>query len=83
MCHYIRAVKNVTVTPPGEVALWPRIRAVRNGRNGSGWLADLLEGAQRHEDTHDTGMERPLATKPHKSEWMGEDNRNELDEICR
>ena len=29
------------------------------------------------------GMERPLSRKPHKSEWMGEGNRNELVEIHR
>ena len=70
-------------TLPEDVARWLRTRVAGDGRSGSGWLADLLEGAQRHEDTHEIGTECPLAKKPLKSEWMGEGNRNELDEIRR
>ena len=73
----------VAATLPEDVAMWLRTRVAGDERSGSGWLAGFLEGVQRHEGRHETGMERPLAGKPHKSEWMCEGNRNESDEIYR
>ena len=81
--HYFRVMHTAVATLPEDVARWLRTRVAGDGRSGSGWLADLLEGAQRHEDTHEIGTERPLSRRPHKSEWMGEGNRNELVEIHR
>lgn len=63
-------MKNVTVTLPEDVALWLRVRAAENGRSVSGWLSDLLEGMKRREDEYEVAMERLLARKPWKMEWI-------------
>ena len=81
--HYLRAMHTAAATLPEDAARCLRIRVAGDRRSGSGWLVGLFEGVRRREDTHETGMERRLVRKPHKSEWTGEGNRNELDEICR
>ena len=63
-------MKNVTVTLPEEVAAWLRVRAAEDGRSVSGWLAELLEGMRRGEDEFDLAMERLLARKPRKLNWV-------------
>ena len=63
-------MKNVTVTLPEDVARWLRIRAAENGRSVSGWLSDLLEGMKCREDEYEVAMERFLARKPRKMEWV-------------
>lgn len=72
MFHYFRVVKNITITLPEEVALWLRVRAARNERSVSRWLAELLEGMRRQEDEYDVAMERFLARarEPRKLEWV-------------
>lgn len=68
--HYVGTMKNVTVTLPEDVALWLRVRAAEDGRSVSKWLADLLEGMRRQEDEYEVAMERFLARKPRKMEWV-------------
>ena len=63
-------MKNVTVTLPEEVATWLRIRAAKDGRSVSRWLAELLEGMRRREDEYDLAMERLLARKPRRLNWV-------------
>ena len=63
-------MKNVTVTLPEDVALWLRVRAAEDGRSVSKWLADLLERMRRQEDEYEVAMERFLARKPRKMEWV-------------
>ena len=63
-------MKNVTVTLPEDVALWLRVRAAENGRSVSRWLSDLLESMKRREDEYEVAMERALARKPWKMEWI-------------
>lgn len=63
-------MKNVTVTLPEDIARWLRIRAAENGRSVSRWLSDLLEGMKRREDEYEVAMERFLARKPRKIEWV-------------
>ena len=43
--HYLRAMHTAAATLPEDVARWLRTRVADDGRSGSGWLADLLEGA--------------------------------------
>ena len=59
-------MKRITVTLPDEVAAWLRVRAAKNGRSASGWLAELLEGMRRGDVEYDVAMERYLARKPRK-----------------
>ena len=62
-------MKNVTVTLPEDVALWVRVRAARNGRSVSRWLADLLSGMKRQDDEYEVAMERFLSRKPRMLKW--------------
>lgn len=62
-------MKNVTVTLPEEVALWVRIRAARNGRSVSRWLADLLSGMKQQDEEYEVAMERFLTRKPRILHW--------------
>ena len=63
-------MKNVTVTLPEETAAWLRVRAARDERSVSRWLAELLEGMRRGEDEYDLATERFLAHKPRKLNWI-------------
>ena len=63
-------MKNVTVTLPGDLALWLRVRAAQKNRSVSSWLAQLLEGMKRQEDEYEIAMERALAIAPRKAEWV-------------
>lgn len=63
-------MKNITVTMPEDLAAWLRVRAAENGRSVSRWLSDLLEGMRRGEEEYELAMERYLARKPRKLEWI-------------
>ena len=62
-------MKNVTITLPDDLARWVRVRAAEDGRSVSRWIADLLAGMRRGEDTYDVAMKRYLAMKPHRIDW--------------
>lgn len=62
-------MKNITVTLPENVASWLRVRAAKNGRSVSRWLAELLEDMQRGEQAYELAMERYLARKPRRLYW--------------
>ena len=68
--HCSRAMRNVTVTLPEDLALWLRVRAARKNSSVSSWLAHLLEGMKRQEDEYEIAMERALAIEPRKAEWV-------------
>ena len=70
MFHYLRAMKNITITLPEETARWLRVKAAENEQSVSKWLAELLEGMQRREDEYEVAMKRYLAIKPRKMEWV-------------
>lgn len=69
MLHCFRDMKNITVTLPENVASWLRVRAAKNGRSVSRWLAELLEDMQRGEQAYELAMERYLARKPRRLNW--------------
>ena len=71
MFYYVCVMKNVTVTLPEDVALWLRVRAAKNGRSVSRWLADLLASMKRQEDEYEVAMGRFLARKPRRLKWAG------------
>ena len=68
--HYLRAMKNITITLPEEVARWLRVKAAENERSVSKWLAELLKGMQRQEDEYEVAMKHALSIKPRKMEWV-------------
>ena len=63
-------MKNITIALPAECARWVRVRAAQEGRSVSRWLAELLDGMRRREDDYDLAMERLLAMKPRKLNWI-------------
>ncbi len=63
-------MKNITVTLPEECARWVRVRAAQEDRSVSRWLAELLEGMRRRDDDYDAAMERLLAIRPQKLNWI-------------
>ena len=62
-------MKNVTITLPDDLARWLRVRAAEDDRSVSRWVADLLAGMRRGEDTYEAAMKQALAIEPWKMEW--------------
>lgn len=73
-------MKKVTITLPEDLARWLRIKAAKDGRSVSRWLAELLERMRRREDQYDAAMKRYLAMKPRKIDWP-DDRRPTRDEL--
>ena len=67
--HYSRAMRNITITLPEDVARWLRVKAAENDRSVSRWIAELLQGMQRQEDEYEIAMQRYLALRPRKIDW--------------
>ncbi|MXW70178.1 MAG: hypothetical protein F4Z74_01845 [Acidobacteria bacterium] len=63
-------MKNITIALPEDTARWVRVRAATEDRSVSRWLAELLEGMRRRDDEYDVAMERLLAIKPQKLNWI-------------
>ena len=63
-------MKNVTVSLPEDTARWVRVEAAKADRSVSAWLAELLDDTKRRGDEYDAAMERCLAIKPRKLEWI-------------
>lgn len=59
-------MKKVTITLPEDLARWLRIKAAKDDRSVSRWLAELLERMRRQEDQYEAAMRRYLAMKPRK-----------------
>ncbi len=68
--HYLRAMKNITITLPEDGARWVRVKAAENERSVSKWLAELLERIQRQEDEYEIAMKRALSIEPRRMEWV-------------
>lgn len=69
--HCSRAMRNVTISLPEDLALWLRVRAAEHDRSVSSWLAEVIEAMKRQEDNYHSAMERALAIKPRDAEWTG------------
>ena len=68
--YYFVVMKNVTVTLPEETALWVRVRAAKQNRSVSRWLAELVDEVRRSEDAYEVAMSSALARRPRKMEWV-------------
>lgn len=47
-----------------NVAKWLRVKAAKNDRSVSTWLAELIEGIQRQEDKYDVAMKSRTINRP-------------------
>ena len=73
-------MRRVTITLPDDLARWLRVRAAKDDRNVSRWLADLLAEMRHREDEYDIAMKRFLAIKPRRMEWI-DDRRPTREEL--
>ena len=62
-------MKNVTITLPEDLARWLRVKAAKEDRSVSRWLAELLGRMRRNEDRYEVAMRSYLAMKPRKLDW--------------
>ena len=62
-------MKRITITLPDDLARWLRIRAAKDDRSVSGWVAQLLAEARRRDDGYEVAMKQFLAMKPQRMEW--------------
>lgn len=78
-------MKNVTVTLPEETALWLRVRAARDDRSVSRWLAERVEEMKLREDGYELAMERQLSAEPRILKGPGDryPSRNALHDRAR
>lgn len=63
-------MKNFTITLPDDLARWLRVRAAADGRNVSGWIAQLLAEMRRRDDEYEVAKKEFLAVKPRRMEWV-------------
>lgn len=64
MFHYIRVMKNVTVTLDEEVARWARVRAAEQDISLSRMLGDLLREQMARDVRYDTAMTQYFVREP-------------------
>ena len=63
-------MKKVTISLPDDLARWLRVRAAADGRNVSGWIAQLLAEMRRRDDEYEVAKKEFLAVKPRRMEWV-------------
>lgn len=63
-------MKSSTITLPGDLARWLRVRAAENERSVSRWVAELIDRRRRPEDAYEVAMQRALSVEPCKMEWV-------------
>ena len=62
-------MKNITITLPGDVARWLRVKVAENDRGVAGWIVELLTRMRRQDDRYESAMKRYLAMKPRRIDW--------------
>lgn len=70
--HYVRAMKNVTITLDEEVARWARIRAAELNTSVSRLLGQLLERLMLEERNYHAAMKQYLSGEPRMLNEAGE-----------
>ena len=61
---------DVTVSLPDETMLWLQREAAKAGVSVSQWVAEVLQGLMNDRRQYAAAMERLLAIKPRKFEWV-------------
>ncbi len=64
MLHYVRVMKNVTITLEEEVAYWARIRAAEENTSVSRLVGELLRQKMLDEESYQIAMDQYLAQSP-------------------
>jgi hypothetical protein len=62
--HYVRVMKNVTITLEEEVAYWARIRAAEENTSVSRLVGELLRQKMLDEESYQIAMDQYLAQSP-------------------
>lgn len=55
---------------PEATARWVRVEAAKAHLSVSAWIAELLNDTKRRSDDYDAAMERCLAVRPRRLEWI-------------
>ena len=63
-------MEDVTVSLPDETRLWLQREAAKAGVSVSRWVAEVLQGLMNDQRQYAAAMERLLAIKPRKFEWV-------------
>ena len=63
-------MRNVTVSLPEDTARWLRVEAAKADSSVSHWLAELFDNMRRKDEEYEAAMERCLAIKPRKFQWV-------------
>ena len=63
-------MEDVTVSLPEETTRWLQGEAAKAGLSASRWVAELLQGLMNDQREYAAAMERLLAIKPRKFEWV-------------
>ena len=63
-------MEDVTVSLPDETKRWLQGEAAKAGFSVSRWVAELLQGLMNDQRQYAAAMERLLAIKPRKFEWV-------------
>ena len=63
-------MKRITITLPDDLARWLRVRAAKDNRSVSRWVAELLAETRHREDSYEVAMKKFLAVKPRRMEWV-------------
>lgn len=82
LLHYVRVMKNVTITLDEEVARWARIRAAELNTSVSRLLGQLLERLMLEEQNYHAAMKQYLSGEPRMLNEAGDEypRRDELHE---
>ena len=62
--HYIRVMKNVTITLDEKVANWARIRAAEQETSVSRLVGEMLEEKMHEEEVYHAALQQFLSKKP-------------------
>jgi hypothetical protein len=75
-------MKNITITLDEKTAAWVRVYAARQGMSVSRVLGEMLQQRMRELRDYDAAMQRYLAKKASRFEWVGgqRPSREELNE---
>ena len=64
MLHYIRVMKNVTITLDEDVARWAKIHAAKQEKSLSRLVGEMLKNKMLEEENYQVAMQHYLSQPP-------------------
>lgn len=66
LCHYLRAMKNVTITLDEDVARWTQVHAAKQSISVSRWVGEMLRERMLLEESYRASMSQFFSIKPRR-----------------